>query len=984
LKKNAYIAAAFNLFFHPKPKKDEIQNFIPNCPPLWALILIAMCGYESYAQEGGHCTCADPDFNVVIDPVLYPTGATLNQLQSAYPFFAGNAMTNTCLSIDGHLIVNKNFTITGGEIIMAPGAEITVNRRLTLVDVNQNGGVHGCTRMWKGISATLNPSTTVVITLTNTIIQDARHAIRTNKNTQVSAQGSQFLNNYVGILLPAWESILVPNPVYNLSGLTLDGNLFATSGQYLPPYSGISSDPNTDMGQYLIPGFIGIGILAHRVSALSIGNASFAPNVFDGLNVGIYNIEPNMLVRNNIFRNIGPLESGVFYQNSNQGIHVEYNNLLTTRNTQIEGCAFEACQIGIYAREANLTVRKENSFEDCAIGISILDPIGKSIVVNEQNTIAAERGVHVYGAGPAKAIDISDNTIIIEEMSNSSGFTGIRVAGYPSQLSATDRFNIEDNKIYLSQTAAFDFAGNGIVLGNTAGASVISNSVLDGIGSGIAITNSENTVIKENEVSGVSRAGATIANSPNTKFACNYFETDDSGVSFEGACDCIMDANNLEHCTEISGNYLDSETGGSLALFDAITSPQEWQGNEWHNVDPGFPFPFSYEAIYIGDLNLADFSKFTAHTGALPYHPQHVWVNDVQQDPTVWFIEVQNPGFFQCGPMEAQESSSSKAVEIYEAYASGAFSAAGYGTGAQWLAERHLYRNLKRAPGLLSAAGLQQFYGQAETGVLGGFYAVEAGLASLYDIPQEAKNTLGALQEAEALHAAELAALYAVPTPSDTAELAALEQMRQSAAEALTEAMSEIEQIQAVLSAARSAQVEQLKTLNAGISVAAAPAQYLQAVYAAWLAQAGGDSWSGAELAALEHIAALCPREGGDAVYFARAMLNRLGDDGCLEWPEATAPPALPDAMRARTEERVGGVFPNPGRGEFFLQAPATASGLAEFRLYALTGQLAFRAVVPAGERAALDLAALPGGLYLYEVWDAGERLMNGKLNKTD
>jgi hypothetical protein len=54
LKKNAYISAAFNPFFHPKPKKDEVQNFIPNCPPLWALILIAMCGFESYAQEGGH------------------------------------------------------------------------------------------------------------------------------------------------------------------------------------------------------------------------------------------------------------------------------------------------------------------------------------------------------------------------------------------------------------------------------------------------------------------------------------------------------------------------------------------------------------------------------------------------------------------------------------------------------------------------------------------------------------------------------------------------------------------------------------------------------------------------------------------------------------------------------------------------------------------------------------------------------------------
>jgi hypothetical protein len=82
------------------------------------IILLLMSSVESRAQEGSSCGCPDPTFNIKIAD---PAGSTLSDLQSVYSFFAGNFMTNNCLYIQVHLIVDKDFTIEGGEIIMGPG-----------------------------------------------------------------------------------------------------------------------------------------------------------------------------------------------------------------------------------------------------------------------------------------------------------------------------------------------------------------------------------------------------------------------------------------------------------------------------------------------------------------------------------------------------------------------------------------------------------------------------------------------------------------------------------------------------------------------------------------------------------------------------------------------------------------------------------------------------------------------------------------------
>lgn len=237
-----------------------------------------MYSLESRAQEPT-CLCPDPDFNVVIDPGTFPNGATLTQLQGAFPFFQGNTMINTCLSIQRRLIIDKNFTIEEGEVIMGPGSEVLLwgNVSLTFRDVNENGGVHGCTALWRGIRPRDNNGI-VRINFFNSIVQDARHAIRANKQSIITAESTEFRNNHIGILLPNLGG--GPPSPFNWSTTALRGNLFWTNGQYLPAFPNMHLDPipiPTTVQNQSLPG---IGIFVHNMSlGVTIGNVNDAPSL---------------------------------------------------------------------------------------------------------------------------------------------------------------------------------------------------------------------------------------------------------------------------------------------------------------------------------------------------------------------------------------------------------------------------------------------------------------------------------------------------------------------------------------------------------------------------------------------------------------------------------------------------------------------------------------------------------------------------------
>ncbi|MEM6378460.1 MAG: PKD domain-containing protein, partial [Bacteroidota bacterium] len=80
-----------------------------------------------------------------------------------------------CLTINGNLIIDQNYTMVGGEIFMEAEASITVNgtHSLDLIDINEGDGIHGCEYMWQGITVEPNARLSFV----NNQISDAIVAI---------------------------------------------------------------------------------------------------------------------------------------------------------------------------------------------------------------------------------------------------------------------------------------------------------------------------------------------------------------------------------------------------------------------------------------------------------------------------------------------------------------------------------------------------------------------------------------------------------------------------------------------------------------------------------------------------------------------------------------------------------------------------------------------------------------------------------------
>jgi len=896
-------------------------------------------------------------------------------------------MTNTCISIQGKLLINKDFTITGGEIIMLPGSEITVwgNMTFTLQDVNQNGGVHGCTAMWKGIRALSTSSSLIYINIVNSTIQDARHAVLTHKRTRLKAENSDFINNWFGILVPRLPNNIPPFP-QNDTKLALSRNLFSINGQLLPLYWGFVSDPYPVIANY-ISKYQQIGVFTDNASGLLIGSETTSndANIFENLHVGIFSIHTHIQVKNNIFRKIGPMQMNTYYE-SYQGVHTENGN---TRETKVENNLFEECQLGVFAHNTHLTTHL-NTFQNCVYGSVIRDPTGKDITIHNNN-ISSNTGISVLSNSNARRLNISGNTITFPVFPNASGFIGIEVGGTTTLFSADLGFHITNNTINSSYSSQLQPPWLlSIATSATRNLEILENIMNLQWGTGIFLSASNGTRIVDNKVyqTGYYVNAATIANSPNTTISCNRFEGHNDALIISGVSDCEYDTNGQPLCTNIRSNLLKTPGGNTLVLLNAIISPQWWKGNQWEDVDAPGSSAIDIEAQYIGDLNLIDMSKIITHTDQLPFHPQHILINGNQQiNPEIWIKSITNTNHEQCDipPLTGGNGQSSELLNILETYAQGSLEQYDYGKGARWTADRHLYRNLKTAPTLAASSPvLQQFYTAAQTSALGKLYEVEQGLQSLNLIPEAVKAELDALSEEEKELSKELEDLFALPDPTNARDLAALETARTEAAEAFGMVASEIQTIYDTLEAVRLNKLQQLQAFNAGIIATEVPAQYVKTVYTIALTHAADHSeLTPAERSLLEPIATLCPSEGGDAVYSARALLGWLQHDNCNELPELSLQQALPQLSTTASLE-TWGIFPNPGHDDFSILTPATPSGRAELKIYDIMGHTVFRSLIPAGERSALQLPFLRGGLYLYEVSDAGQRLLIGKLSKLD
>ena len=784
-----------------------------------------------------------------------PLGTTLSSLVANNELPAGQ-LNNTCLAIAGRLIVDGNYSITGGQIRMQPGAEIVIpsGSQLTLQGINQNRGIHGCEQMWHAIRVlgTLNMS--------NCRVEDAAKAVQVEPSAnfqQVTADitATTFNRNHIGVYLPPSTAGFFP---YHIPNLNISGCVFETdysvSGSLLPPANPLP--PQSEVGP-------------------PVDEVSGYPNVQEIGYVGI------------LTNDLGPM-SGTINPNTFRNLlhgHVHNNTFASVR---VENSTFDDVKgAGVYGLEARLEVY-DNTMTNCGTYGVFSDRLNSgNTEVNGNNIDGANLGVYLLLCQSARNIDVLDNIIssfnfqgiiatymennfdvsrnIISGASDAESLRGIFVTGDGTTQDASNlnRF-IVDNDI-----SADYLSGGGVTMLSLPGTEIARNQVVSSITDNpyIYLSSSSNTIVADNYLEGGSADwlygnGVNIVASPNVKASCNEVRNVSQPLSFSLDCGCT-DITDPNTCTDIIGNRLYAPGNGEnyqgLLLRQAMVSQQERTGNEWFGVTATDPANV-HDATFIGDPFTVFASEFITHTSISPYYPQKI------NGPASWFRD--EAGDF-CDCESDCLDGGSGGVAFAEGVAQGEYYT--NVAGAQWVAERHLYRQLAENTALHTNSTLDSFYLARQTHPIGAFYDAEQAIRN--DLP---------------LTSAEKAQLEQLQSDVDSlqAELASATGSHQASLERqLFYAQHQLQQYELELQLDRDNEINTIVADVQNINAQSTPAQNLQTALSITTRQklSTVNSFTAAERTQLEAIAAQCVEQGGDGVLLARALLQWTKYTGALQ-----------------------------------------------------------------------------------------------------
>lgn len=347
--------------------------------------------------------------------------------------YGGNAgqlpedeLLNTCLAINGQLIIDENYTIEGGEIRMQPGASIRVKKpaKLTIRSINNGNKIHGCSEMWRGID--VEPKARLYIE--DSWIEDAQYAVQAQDASNLYLQGNTFNRNFVGVYTtPSYEYL--PQLISFPEGPMKDNDFICTSG-LLPGY----------VGQWPVvaAGDISFAGVEANDAIIDIGGSNDPESIanrFDGLRNGIW---------------------------AKRSVINSYNCLIKNMNYGLPGSStgYDAEGNGIFLDQSWATII-DNTIQDVSVGIQAL----ASSLLAEKNTLLNNiDGINAAFAANRK-VEILNNDVTFLR-------TGTRILNIinPTLLSITDNiyahatglsFPSNDAEIAIAVSNAVSGTGGG-------------------------------------------------------------------------------------------------------------------------------------------------------------------------------------------------------------------------------------------------------------------------------------------------------------------------------------------------------------------------------------------------------------------------------------------------------------------------------------------------------------------------------------------
>ncbi len=917
------------------------------------------------------CLCTGPN-GKNIDAGI---GKDLSELISQGDLSPG-AFDNTgkCLAISGTLIMDEdNYLIQGGEIRMQPGAEIIVQdgKTLELLNINENGGMHGCEQMWKSI--TVDPGGGLVST--NCEFQDAQHAILAIGSTGVlpslNINSCIFQNNHIGINVANGGSDFVP-----VTGPSVRGCTFRGVGGLLPPFDPGLLNYNSDSP------FAGINL---NRTALFVGAKDIAGfmNTFNNLRYGIRATASYVEVHYSFFEDIEAI--GVFGHFFSE-LKVEDSNF---NNTTI-GAA------GIWGAGSTTIEAFDNSTTNLATGIFNGDPnFAKTRI--ERCTINDCINSAIQVINPKTTIIIRKN--VINRAGDITFFADEYKIGAINLNSGTkvDKGHILQNKINQETDAPgirISNCGGFILEQNTVTYTGLSNGS-GNIHGGIHLDASahsnklrENKITSDNEDAGV--AGIYTVYSGSNNMCCNWVDGTHYGIAFSGPSD---------H-TNLRTNRIRSHAVGLFCDEATVIGEQELVGNSW-----GGSYSL-HGAQHLGSEQDIINSQFRVELPVVPpLWPMYDAQNESGLPGEQWFTDwpgnsnncwaaiegtycpyviSEDPNIG--GPVPADLGGRDIGI------AKGELAGTPHADMMIFEGSRSLYRNLTEFGYLL---GLDQdvdnFYAANATTNIGLLHGVESGIEALWDISAGDSSQIATYYGQLDSLSSEIALVDSLYEAAATQqEIDLLEAQRNGLVTEVALAADNLHQLFDGQATARTAAADLVLADNAAI----VPANTLESnrvtvnrVFLETLAK-GITVFTQSQKDDLSTVANQCPLTGGSAVHEARALYSMIEeaayDDDALCNNSNNL--VQQDDQATATENKAGsknfGLFPNPANETVVLERLSEYQGPElVVRISSLSGVTVQKALWKSpADKLEVSLRGIPNGIYYCTIFEDGKRVGSQKL----
>ena len=567
------------------------------------------------------CDCGTNGIDIVADAA----GTDLSTLVAPNGPLPPNTLQNTCLSISGKLIVDQDYTISGGEIRMHPGSEIEVgNFDFALIDVNENGGIHGCTNMWKGITLRYTDG----FEMYNTIVQDALFGVEVDGFIDWSLYDNIFLNNFVGIYSSPPGLGIPLNKISSIDNHPTR-NHFICGGQLRPAYNGQSPDPidfDWDCGHS--------GILLQSVQDFFIGNQSITDpeNYFYGLKNGImviggytgtfrsYNSRMhNMRQTDDVFNNSNP----PFTNLGAAGIYMQNVTFSRTERNVIDRAVR-----GIYALKSRIRARN-NIISDVENGFEILENKGtRNIDIRGSDIFFSRNGILINNSHQVGSYILQNNTMHGRSESQYDVAYGI----YSSDQGTNTKIKeISNNIIDMTNPGVGIFVGGGTefrIQNNTITHHYDLPEPAAAFSGGIWAGGCQDMYLSGNSVSTSYGLAAKLQSylinfSPNFQACCNTSDNANTGFRFSGLMDIShFRYNNIGALIDPGEHNRGIDCGYATEFGDQTHAGNTWNGD--FNV---------FWAQHLGDF-------FNVANTQFQVEDSDFNTPSIQMDPPLW---PQNP-----------------------------------------------------------------------------------------------------------------------------------------------------------------------------------------------------------------------------------------------------------------------------------------------------------------------------------------------------